>query len=195
MIRTISADAGDGVVFVVGLVLVGLLVAAIPLVVVRTVRSLRTERWTSDEQRMTGVAAWVRAAGGRYRFGDAGVAREFAGSPFAQDEAGSASVRAWLRVRGWQVEVMEFVYFTWTGRGRRVRCRAQVVVVRDAGRRLPPAVQREFAVDRLLQTITLHVDRGNLIGWRDGELIPGSVDWQIGVMLGFLEGWPGPAAR
>jgi hypothetical protein len=171
----------------------GLVLVVVVALLWRAVRGGPVLRGPTRQQRLAGIVAWVRASGGRYRMFDNGVAQEFAGTPFVHDRVSGANVRAWLRVRGRPVEVMEYQFSALRSvldsrRGYEV-CRAQIVVLRGAAGVLPPAAHRQLSTDRELQTVTLRLERGDLIGWRDGNLIPESVAWQVGVMTEYLDRW------
>lgn len=194
MILTTARLSGSDLAVLVGLMLGGgLVLVAVVALLWRVVRRGPVLRGPTKQERLAGIVAWIRANGGRYRMFDNGVAQEFAGTPFVHDRTSTASVRAWLRVRGRPVEVMEYQFSALRSvldsRSGYEVCRAQIVILRGVAGTLPPAARRQLATDHQIQTITLRLVRGDLIGWRDGNLIPESVDWQVGVMIDYLEYW------
>jgi hypothetical protein len=194
MLLTMARLGGGGLAALVAVALIGgLVLVAVAALLWRAVRSGPGLRGPARQERLAGIVAWVRANGGRYRMFDNGVAQEFAGTPFVHDRVSGANVRAWLRVRGRPVEVMEYQFSALRSvldsRSGHEVCRAQIVILRGAAGMLPPAAHRQLTTDRELQTITLRLERGDLIGWRDGNLIPESVAWQVGVMTDYLDHW------
>lgn len=184
----------------VGLVVAGLLgLALLALMIVLIYRVMRSV--PSRKQRQASIVAWIQASGGRYRLHDTSVHSEYTGTPFRPDQpgvrGGHAAVRAWLPVRGLPVEVMEYQYVAprydgWLSpRSPYDTYRVQVVVMHGAGEQLPPAAHEQLAAEPVLNTVTLRLERGALLGWRPGQLIPESVDWQVGIMTDYLQTWTG----